>query len=190
MRLSRLIAVVVTAAAMAGLVAASHAPLTPHVPGGAVLRLAWSARPERIEQCQAQSAEELARLPPHMRQAVVCEGVAAHYRLTATVDGRVLADRLVTAGGLRHDRRLYVLEEIPIAAGEAAVDVRFERIDSQPQTAAPSPSPGPADGRERRGDGVPARLVFTERRHIKPDTVLLVTYDSTRRELTAKAPFN
>jgi hypothetical protein len=180
MRGVRLTSLAVTAAVMAGVVAASHAPLSPHAPGDALLRLAWSARPERIEHCRAQSDEELARLPPHMRQAVVCEGVTARYRLTARHGGRLVADRVVTAGGLRQDRRLYVLEEIPIAAGEARFEVRFERID------VPSATTGGLS--DRRQDAVPPHLTFTEHRRVDPHTVLLVTYDADRQTLVARSP--
>lgn len=187
MRFDRGLALLVTAGLMAAVVAASHAPLTQHAPGGALLRLAWSARPERIEDCRTQSAEELERLPPHMRQAVVCEGVPARYRLIATHGTAVVADRVIAAGGLRQDRRLYVLEEIPIPAGEAMVEVRFDRIDS-PEVAAGRPPVTPPPPGGRRGEAVPARLVFAERLHIDPHTVLLITYDPTRRELVRLKP--
>jgi hypothetical protein len=183
MRRWRLLAVAVTAGLFAGLVAASNAPLSPHATGGALLRLAWSAQPERFEECRAQSAEELARLPPHMRQAVVCEGVTARYRLTATHAGRVLADRIVSAGGLRQDRRLYVLEDLPVPAGEAVVEVQFTRIDAAPATPAPD-----RISQDRRGQTVPARLAFAERRAIDAHTVLLITYDAERRVLVARSP--
>lgn len=182
MRLWRLLAVAVTAGLIAGVVAASHAPLSPHAPDGALLRLAWSARPERLEECGSQTAEELARLPPHMRQPVVCDGVTARYRLTATHAGRVLADRIVSAGGLRQDRRLYVLEDLPVPAGEALVEVRFTRIEAPAATAADRP------GQDRRGHTVPARLTFAERRTIEAHTVLLVTYDAEGRVLIARSP--
>jgi hypothetical protein len=182
MRLRPLLAVVITAGLIAGVVAASHAPLSPHAPEGALLRLAWSARPERIEECRSQTADELARLPPHMRQPVVCEGVTARYRLTATHAGRVLADRIVSAGGLRQDRRLYVLEDLPVPAGEALVEVQFTRVEA---AAAPAADP---ISQERRGHTVPARLTFAERRTIDPHTVLLVTYDPERRALVARSP--
>lgn len=182
MRLWRLLAVAVTAGLIGGVVAASQAPLSPHVPDGALLRLAWSARPERLEECRAATAEELARLPPHMRQPVVCEGVTARYRLTATHAGRVLADRIVSAGGLRQDRRLYVLEDLPIPAGEAMVEVEFTRIEAPTAAAAHGP------GQDRRGHTVPARLTFAERRTIEAHTVLLVTYDAEGRVLVARSP--
>jgi hypothetical protein len=185
MRRWRLLAVAVTAGLIAGVVAASNAPLSPHATGGALLRLAWSARPERLEECRSQSAEELARLPPHMRQPVVCEGVTARYRLTATHAGRVLADRIVSAGGLRQDRRLYVLEDLPVAAGEALVEVQFTRIEAAPAATAPAPD---RLGQNRRGQTVPARLTFAACRTIEAHTVLLITYDPEQRVLVARSP--
>ena len=182
MRLWRLLAVAVTAGLIAGVVAASHAPLSPHASDRALLRLAWSARPERLEECRSQTAAELARLPPHMRQPVVCEGVTARYRLTAAHAGRVLVDRIVSAGGLRQDRRLYVLQDLPIPAGEALVEVQFTRIETPTATAADRP------GQDRRGHTVPARLTFAERRTIEAHTVLLVTYDAEGRVLVARSP--
>jgi hypothetical protein len=87
--LNRVAAAAVGTVAMALLAWASTAPVTVHDSRDAVLRLAWSARPERVEQCRQQSEEELARLPRHMRQPVVCEGVAAQYRLTVRREGTV-----------------------------------------------------------------------------------------------------
>lgn len=185
MRLRRLLAVVVTSGLIAGVVAASHAPLSPHAPEYALLRLAWSARPERLEECRSLTEEALARLPPHMRQPVVCEGVTARYRLTATYAGRVLADRIVSAGGLRQDRRLYVLEDLPVPAGEALVEVQFTRVEAAPAAISPAPD---RIGRDRRGDTVPALLTFAQRRTVDAHTVLLVTYDPERRVLVARSP--
>ena len=116
--------------AMAAIVLAANAPITVHGSDHALLRLAWSARPERIENCRQQSDEELARLPAHMRQPVVCEGVSAQYRLTVRREGRVVADRIVHGGGLRQDRRIYVFHELPLDPGSSSIEVRFDRIDS------------------------------------------------------------
>ena len=184
MRLDRMLALAVTAMVMAAVVAASHAPLRPHPPQGALLRLAWSASPERVEDCRTRSAEELARLPPHMRQAVECEGVAASYRLTAAHGGRIVAERVVSAGGWRRDRRLYVFEEIPIPSGEALFEVRFERIEPQP---ASSTVMRDASGQAGRHETVPPRLHFSERRGVAAYSVLLISYDSGQRALVARA---
>ncbi len=129
-RRDRIAGIALAVAVMAGLVWASNAPMATNRDPEARLRLAWSARPERIEKCRQQSEEELARLPAHMRQPVACEGTTAEYRLQVRVDGALVADRVVHGGGLRRDRRLYVFEEVLLPAAEATVDVRFDRVDS------------------------------------------------------------
>jgi hypothetical protein len=141
----------------------------------AVLRLAWSARPERIETCRRPSDEEQARLPRHMQQALVCEGRAATYRLEVRHAGGVIAEQVVHGGGLRQDRRLYVFRELPLPAGRAHVDIRFERIESDVSE----------DGRRPRGDAVPSRLALNHTLTLRPREVILVTYDVERRTLVA-----
>lgn len=177
-RLNRLAGMIAAAAAMVALVCASTASVTIHGSNDAILRLAWSARPERIEQCRQQSADELARLPPHMRQPLVCEGVAAPYRLTVRRDGVVLADQVVRGGGLRQDRRLYVFHEIALPAGESAIEVRFDRLGS----VTPSPLSAPTAG----VSAVPPRLSFEERVRFRPREAVLITYDPGRQSLVAR----
>lgn len=185
-RRDRVAGIALALAVMAGLVWASNAPLTTNSAPEARLRLAWSARPERVEECRQQSEEELARLPAHMRLPVVCEGAAVEYRLQVRIDGALVADRTVHGGGLRRDRRLYVFEEILLPAGDATVDVRFDRIDSNEPGAAAGER-----GRERvgltpaqRGE-VPPHLSLTRRFRFSSREVVLVTYDADRQELTA-----
>ena len=100
-RRDRIAGIALAVAVMAGLVWASNAPMATNRDPEARLRLAWSARPERIEKCRQQSEEELARLPAHMRLPVACEGATAEYRLQVRIDGELVADRLVHGGGLR-----------------------------------------------------------------------------------------
>jgi hypothetical protein len=182
----RAAALAVTAVVMAALAWASVAPVPVHASPDAVLRVAWSARPERVERCRERSAEELAALPAHMRQPVACEGAAAEYRLTVTRNGLGFVDRVVRGGGLRHDRRLYVLEEIPMPPGDAAIEVRFDRLGSEAAS-------GPADGAERdpahqagavpHGETVPPQLALSERLSVREREVVLVTYSAERRSL-------
>ena len=167
----------------------------------AVLRLAWTARPERIEDCRPQREEELAKLPAHMRQAVVCTGTTATYRLEVRREGAVIADRIVRGGGLRHDRPLYVFRDISLPPGDAAIAVRFFRVDGVGEPKA-SDATAPAgsirdrhsmdDDRRRREDeerirgqeeAIPAVLSLEHRFHFMPREVILVTYDAERREL-------
>ena len=53
----------------------------------AQLRLAWQYRSEPVSRCRAATAEELAKLPEHMRQRTICERALRPYRLLVTVDG-------------------------------------------------------------------------------------------------------
>jgi hypothetical protein len=167
---------------MAGMVWASNAPMTTNRSPDARLRLAWSARPERIEKCRQKTEEELATLPAHMRQPFSCEGTTAEYRLQVRLEGALVAERVVHGGGLRRDRRLYVFEEILVPAGEAAVDVRFDRVDA----GAPAPAAGERAGptAAQRGE-VPPHLSLVRRIQFSSREVVLVTYDSDRQELTA-----
>jgi hypothetical protein len=168
--------------------------MTVHDSEQAMLRVAWSARPERIERCRQQSDEELARLPAHMRQPVVCEGVSAQYRLTVRRDGQILADETVHGGGLRQDRRIYVFHELAIDPGEAAIEVRFDRIDADTPRGVAEPRADAAesedrDGRPQRraasapGETVPPHLVFAQHLRIRPREVILVTYAANDRAL-------
>jgi hypothetical protein len=124
------LAAIVSVGAALALALVSAAPFRLNAGSDARLRVAFSARPERIEQCRTLSADELANVPQHMRQAVVCEGRAASYRLEVRRDDSLLASALLHGGGLRHDRRLYVLRELPVPSGRGTIDVRLVRTDS------------------------------------------------------------
>ena len=177
----------------------------PASPAVAVLRLAWTARPERIEDCRPQNEEELAKLPAHMRQAVVCEGTTAAYRLEVRRDGTLIADQIVVGGGLRHDRPLYVFRDILLPPGDAAIRVRFVRVDAAAARASSgTPSALRSDddhhsdamdddrrrreGEERirrREEAIPASLSLERRFRFVAREVILVTYDAERRELAS-----
>lgn len=178
--LARVPAVACGLAITLGIWWASNLPVTVHRSPDAVLRVAWGARPERVETCREQSPEALALLPAHMRQPVVCEGTTATYRLEVRREGRLIGAQVVRGGGLRQDRRLYVFREFRVPPGEALVDVRFDRIEGDAQ-----PSSSPRDGRPGHGQ-VPARLSFQERLSFAPRRVILVTYEPDRRELVAQ----
>lgn len=188
-------------AATLALAALSRAPYHPYRSADAMLRLAWSARPERIEQCRRQSDEELAQLPAHMRLRVVCEGTSARYRLEVLRDGKLVVDDTVRGGGVRHDRPLYLLRELRLPPGSSRLEIRFSRIDHPSlvgDTTAVTPGfdsvgalPPGRERREeeererRRREVVPARLVFASTVRLGPREVLLVTYNPARRALIA-----
>ena len=201
--------VVVALAAAAGLVALSNFPVRVHEAPDARLRVAFSARPERIETCRRPSAEEEADVPAHMRQTEICEGTTARYRLEIRRDDSLLVTSLVRGGGLRHDRRLYVLRDVAVPVGRSAVDVRLTRLDSSSARPARDDDRGDRDERHERDDGdddrrddrhddrddetrrrrmadeVPPVLLFHDTVELGPREVLLVTYDQSQRRLRA-----
>ena len=206
----RVLGLVVALAATVAISQASVLRMRLNPSDAAVLRLAWMARPERVEDCRSQTEEELSKLPAHMRQAVVCEGTTASYRLEVRYQGDVIAEQVVRGGGLRHDRPLYVSRDIPLPPGDAHISVRFVRIDA-PTSPRPSENdhsersgadrPGSvqsdvmdSDRRRREGEErrhsreetVPPLLSLERRLHLASRQVILVTYDSERREFVVR----
>ena len=180
--LHRAIGAAAALAAVAAIVAASNAPMTVNGSNHGVVRLAWSARPERIEVCREQSAEALAKLPQHMRQPVVCEGTSARYRLAVRHDGNLVLDRTLQGGGVRHDRRLYVFEDLPLEPGPASIEITLDRIDEA------GAKPAPRTNQPAAAETVPSHLSFARRVSVRPRQVLLITYSPEARAFVAVEP--
>ncbi len=202
------IGLVVAVAGAVAITQASVLPMKLNPSDAAILRLAWMARPERVEDCRTQTEEQMANLPAHMRQSVICDGTTAAYRLEVQYQHQVIAEQIVRGGGLRHDRPLYVSRAIELPAGDAVIAVKFVRIDSQKpnpvsehersdgaggealeagrQAAAMDADRRRREGEERlhsREEAVPAVLVLERGLRLASRQVTLVTYDSQRREL-------
>lgn len=171
-------------AALLLLGALSRVPYAAEPASHAVLRLAWRTRGTRVEECRHRTAEELARLPIHMRESEVCEGRLLPYDLTVAVDGGPADSVTIRAAGVREDRPLYVFRERVLAPGTHHIHVEFvreravsyelqERDDSlhvDPRRPAPSPARLDLD----------TVVVLGERE------IALVTYDPDQRSLVLK----
>jgi hypothetical protein len=177
------------------------------VPAGAssLVRLSWSARPERLERCRRLTDDELAKRPVHMRLRLECQGSFARYHLLVSANGRVLASDTVRGGGLRHDRPMHVFREFALTPGPLRLTVALARIDSisaEPGDPAASAEPaaggvrgdtllGAREGREmaeraqRVGEAIPARLVLDTSFALGRGRVVLVTWDDEARRLIA-----
>ena len=197
----RSLGVALAAAVLLGVAWGSRAPLRVAPLEQALVRISFGARPERIEQCVTQTDEELAKVAPQMRQRVVCEGVAARYRLALFHDGRLVLSEVVRGGGLRHDRQLYVFREVAVPARPAALSMRLTRIDTVGATEEEEDDDddeeeddellGGRAGREReerrrrRAESIPPELRLDLRATLEAREVLLLTYDADRRRLIA-----
>lgn len=165
-----------------GVAALSRAPWRAHPDEAALLRLSLTARPERIETCRTRTAEELAELPAHMRQELVCEGRTARYRLEIEVAGERLAEELLAGGGVRSDRPIHLLREHAMQPGTHRLAVRLTRMEELGE------SRDVGDGAPRRVETVPAQLVLDTVLSVPPRGVALVGYDPRERRLTVTTP--
>jgi hypothetical protein len=191
--------VIVSGALLVLIARASAAPLAYHDSGNAMLRLSWSARPERIETCRTLSREELEREEEHMRQRVECTGTFASYTLRVETDQQLVSESIVRGAGLRHDRPIYLLREWPVSSDAHRVRVSFTRRE-RPRgrdTTATAQRPSESDtgifaGRaereeeeraRRRRAAIPSQLVLDTTLVFAPGRVLLVTLNNERRVL-------
>jgi hypothetical protein len=194
-----MLASVCTAGGLFALAHVSAAPSLRDGAGKARLRLSWSARPERIEVCRALSANELAEREEHMRQRVECDGRFASYALRVDADSATLHDAVVRGGGLRHDRALFVLEDIDVVPGLHRIRVTFVRRETRgnraneleggaSQNADTGIFAGRA-GREmiertrRARAAIPSRLALDTVVRFEPDRVILISLDPESRAL-------
>lgn len=137
----------------------------------AVLRLSWRVRPAGELVCRPLSEEELAVLPAHMRRAEECERAGGEYALRVVVDGRIVADTVITASGARADRPLSVFREIRLRPGIRDVAIGFE----------------PVNGSEAGGDGTGRggyALVSTV--GVAAGDVVLITLDEPQDALVVR----
>lgn len=144
----RTLGVLLAVATAAAGVALSNLPMRVAPPDESLLRLSWRAIAERSERCRVPTEAELAAVPKHMRQAEICEGRLASFRLVAAIDGVTLIDRELRPAGAREDRPAYVLEVLPIPPGGHRLDVSFSVISDSPPPAlelAASIDPEPRD---------------------------------------------
>ena len=164
-------------ALLAGLSALSRVPFGTSETELAELRLSWRVRAEPDLICRGRTAEELARLPAHMREEEVCERHVLPYRLRLTVNDTTLDDRLFGGRSARTERRLDVHERFTIPPGRHAVRLEFAREGGG--------EVGSPEAHNRAGESpthllpqtAPIRLTLDTTITVGKGEVLVVTYD-------------
>lgn len=182
--LRRFAGVLVGAAAVTAVAALSRVPYVAEPDGHAMLRLSWRARGETFASCRRATEAELAGVPAHMRQEVICEGERlAAYRLFVAIDGRTVLSEVAPGSGVAGDRPIYVLNEFALAPGRHHLEVRFAKDSTD---AGERPDDGiteSPDVRRPSRHAVPPLLRLDTTVIVPEHAVLLVTYDSERRRL-------
>ena len=97
---------------------ATSPPYTHLPPGDALVKLSVIHAGQRKEQCHERSPEELARLAPNMRAAIVCPRERAPVAIRIDMDGKPLFDVLAPPTGLSRDGASTVYRRIAVPAGE------------------------------------------------------------------------
>lgn len=195
----RIAGTLVAAVALWLLRAGSLTPLRVGEEQTALLRLSWSARPERIEQCRRLSDAELAERPQHMRLRWECEGRFARYLLSVSVDGRPLTTDTIRGGGLRNDRPMHLFREFALAPGTRHLTMSLRRIDAEARPdsatdAATAAGTAAADretreGQERRvrrAESLPELVAIDTTLRVAAQRVLLVSYSDVDRRLVLR----
>lgn len=194
-----LLASIVTVVSLAAMARISAARVRMDDSDSARLRLSWSARPERIETCRVLSKKELEETEEHMRQRVECEGKFATYALDVFVDGRLVHRSVVRGAGLRHDRPIYLLREIPVPSGIHRIRVSFNRREKTDNDAAAFEKEASSErdtglfaGRAQREAveharraraAIPAQLTLDRSLSFEKGKVVIVTFGAERGSL-------
>lgn len=94
-------------------------------PGQAVLKVSFIHHGQRVAPCRPYTAEELAKLPPNMRQPMKCERERAPVAIEVDLDGARIYTQVAQPSGLSRDGASSVYHRLAIPAGEHRITVRL-----------------------------------------------------------------
>ncbi len=117
---------------------------------------------QRLQPCQQQSLEELAKLPPNMRAQSRCPRERAPLLVEVDIDGITVLRQQAKASGLSRDGAAKLYRRMPVAVGTHQITVRLR--DSN------------------RSQGFD--YVREQRVELSPAEILVVDFDSEQREFT------
>jgi len=104
----------------------STAPQYRHLaPDQGLLRLSFKHPGKITTECRQRSAEELAKIPANMRQAMDCARERSPVRVRVELDGKDLYDAIFPPAGLSRDGASSGYRRMPIAAGPHRLKVQF-----------------------------------------------------------------
>jgi hypothetical protein len=101
-------------------------------PDQALLKLSFSHPGQLREACRTRSAEELAKLPPNMRQPLDCPRERSPVTVELTLDGAVVARDVVPPTGVARDGPSTLYARFAVPAGEHRLAVRINDSVREP----------------------------------------------------------
>ncbi len=104
----------------------ADSPAYTHLPPDrALIRMSFAHGGERKEPCRRLSSEEIAKLAPNMRRAVVCSRERIPIYVELVLDDRVLFQRSMPPTGLSDDGPSRVYERFVVTPGRHRLVVRM-----------------------------------------------------------------
>lgn len=94
-------------------------------PDEALLRLSFKHPGKPVGECRERSAEELAKLPPQLRNKTECPRERSPVRAVVELDGKPLYDATFPAAGLKRDGAASGYRRLAIPAGQHTLKVAF-----------------------------------------------------------------
>ncbi len=98
----------------------------PLADGMAQVKVSFNHHGARLVECRTQTAEELARLAPHMRRATQCERERAPVHIEVDIDGRNVLQQSVAPAGLSRDGASAFYRRLDLPAGPHRIAVRLQ----------------------------------------------------------------
>lgn len=104
----------------------SHRPVYSYAdPGMAVLKVSFSHATERAEPCVQLTPQEIAELPPNMRQATQCKRERVPLELEVDIDGSTLLDIAAPPAGVWNDGPVSVYRSLDVEPGRYRIGARL-----------------------------------------------------------------
>jgi len=143
----------------------SHRPRYQHLaPDLAVVKLSFTHQGQRLGKCEAQTLDELAKLPPNMRAPTRCPRERSPVTVEVDVDGVLAHRQTAQPSGLSRDGAAAVYHRLEVAAGTHRVAVRLKDDANTP--------------------GFDYRLEQVV--DLKPAEILVIDFDSARHRITLR----
>ena len=132
--------------------------------GQALIKVSFVHTGKPVGDCRAQTADELARLPPNMRAPRLCPRERSPVQLTLDVNGQRLLQREAPPSGLKRDGASAMYAKLVVPAGEQRIAVTL------------------SDDVRARDAGLKREAVLT----LVPGQVLVIDYDAASGGITLK----
>ena len=98
----------------------------------ALLKLSFSHPGQLVSECRRRTQEELAALPPNMRNPLDCPRERSPVTVQLALDGSVLARREIPPAGLSRDGSSTIYARFPVPAGSHRLSIQLKDSVREP----------------------------------------------------------